>query len=229
MPARFKRNIWSGSYAPNVRLLGRAIALLIRLLEQTITIERIGWEHWAAARADTNGPGSTLFVIWHAEQVAAMMPLKERGVAAMASLSKDGDIVSATMECLGYRLVRGSSSRGGARSLLEMARLMQTESCDGAITVDGPRGPAHRAKPGAALLAQKTGVPIIALSASTSRGKRFASWDRFEVPLPFSHVLFILGKPFFIDPKCPLDEGTSLIEKQLSIVENTAAKRGMIC
>ncbi|MFZ2958298.1 MAG: lysophospholipid acyltransferase family protein [Candidatus Ozemobacteraceae bacterium] len=225
LPPRYSKTIRRDHYSPRVRLLGRAASFFIRTLEATLSFECEGLEHWSEARADERGPGSVLFVIWHARQIAATMVLKGRGIAAMTSQSKDGDIVSAAMENLGYRLVRGSSSRGGARSLLEMARLMKTEGCDGAITVDGPRGPIHRAKPGATLLAQRLGVPVLPIAALVSPVKQMASWDRFEVPYPFSRVVFQLGKPFFIAPTASIEEGTRLIEERIESVERAASER----
>jgi len=111
----------------------------------------------------------------------------ERRGAALASQSKDGEIIAAIIRCFGLRPIRGSSSRGGTRALVEMRRAL-AEGFDIAITPDGPRGPCYRVNPGVVKLAQSTGGLVLPLHIAYSRCWRLKSWDGFMIPKPFATV-----------------------------------------
>jgi hypothetical protein len=107
--------------------------------------------------------------------------------AALTSASKDGEILAAFLERFGIRPVRGSSSRGGARALVEMRRAVEDGYCMG-ITPDGPRGPRYRLNPGVVKLAQITGRAILPVRIGYSRYWQLKSWDAFMIPKPFAEV-----------------------------------------
>jgi lysophospholipid acyltransferase (LPLAT)-like uncharacterized protein len=112
---------------------------------------------------------------------------KGRLGATLISQSKDGEIIAAIVEKFGIRPIRGSSSRGGARSLVEMKRAID----DGyimAITPDGPRGPRYQLSPGVVKLAQITGGFILPIHVTYSSYWRLKSWDGFMIPKPFATV-----------------------------------------
>jgi lysophospholipid acyltransferase (LPLAT)-like uncharacterized protein len=114
--------------------------------------------------------------------------------AALTSASKDGEILAAFIECFGVGAVRGSSSRGGARALVEMKRRVEADSMM-AITPDGPRGPRYRLNPGLVKLAQITGGVIMPVRIEYSRYWELKSWDAFRIPRPFSKVTVVFDAP----------------------------------
>ena len=107
--------------------------------------------------------------------------------AALTSQSKDGDFIAASLECFGIRPIRGSSSRGGARSLVEMKRAIDDGYIMG-ITPDGPRGPRYSLSPGVVKLAQITGGFILPIHITYSRFWQLGRWDGFMIPKPFATV-----------------------------------------
>jgi lysophospholipid acyltransferase (LPLAT)-like uncharacterized protein len=138
-----------------------------------------------------DGPGS-LVLLWHNRLfpcIGAMMSCgrSERRLHALVSASRDGALLSEYLLAQGILPVRGSSSRRGAVATRELFRILASGD-HVAITVDGPRGPRYHAQPGAALLVQRTGVPLYFLGAECESCWELNSWDRFLVPRPFSRV-----------------------------------------
>src|SRR5262249_32311450 len=116
------------------------------------------------------------------------------GMAVMVSASKDGAFLAAILECFGVEPARGSSSRRGPQALLELTSWAE-RGYDLAITPDGPRGPRYVVQDGVMSLAQLTGLPIIPASYHSNWKLVIKSWDRFQIPLPFSLCNVTLGKP----------------------------------
>lgn len=147
---------------------------------------------------------SFILALWHDELFPAIFAPKRIGkfsLITMASQSSDGEFISSVLKRLGYEVARGSSSRGGLKALLHIAHAMQKKKICPAITVDGPRGPRHQVKEGIIFLAQRAGVPIIPMRCHASRKKIFLkSWDKFQLPLPFSKVEVVFGDPVCIPP-----------------------------
>jgi hypothetical protein len=125
---------------------------------------------------------------------------RDRPLQLLNSSSRDGLLMSSMCEALGMGSVLGSSSRGGASALREMAR-RGARGLDLAITVDGPRGPRGRVKPGIVALAALTGAPVIPVSASASPRRVLSTWDRTLLPWPGSKVMVRFGDPFQLDRK----------------------------
>ena len=129
-----------------------------------------------------------ILVHWHADDLAMLGPHRNRGYCTLVSLSKDGDLLAYAMEKIGYKIVRGSSSRGGARGFIQLIRAIKAGH-DAVITVDGPRGPKHKVKPGAAMLAYKTGAAIQPLGAIARPRYLFRkTWSGTYLPAPFAQV-----------------------------------------
>jgi len=118
-----------------------------------------------------------------------------QGNVTMASKSRDGEVIAAFLGFWGFRVVRGSSSRGGSAAMLEMIREMRDGAAGAALTTDGPRGPARRSKPGVAKVAEELGAAVFP-TGSSSRWPRFLdSWDNYLLPLPFSRGVCLFGEP----------------------------------
>src|SRR5690606_27078113 len=114
----------------------------------------------------------------------------------------DGEIIARVAEALGFRTVRGSTSRGAGRALLGMSRTVQSGG-DAAFTPDGPRGPARSFAPGALIVAQRAAAPVIPLAVAAERCWRLGSWDGFVVPKPFARIAIAYGDPEYLDFASP--------------------------
>jgi len=172
--------------APSRRVvwLARAGAVLLRLLGLTWRI-RVSHDHALRSCRTTKRP--LIFMLWHGQLLPLLYHHRGEGVAVMISEHADGEIIARIATSLGYRTVRGSTSRGAARALLAAARAV-TEGHDLAITPDGPRGPVKSIAPGLAVVAQRTGAPVIGVVATAPRAWRLKSWDSFMIPKPFARV-----------------------------------------
>jgi lysophospholipid acyltransferase (LPLAT)-like uncharacterized protein len=134
-----------------------------------------------------------LYTLWHGEMLPVLYQHRVP-TAVMISEHRDGEIIASIVKMFGASAFRGSSSRGGARALLEGVRLLRN-GIDVAITPDGPRGPLHSYAPGALLLAYRAGVSIVPIVAHVNRAWRLRSWDAFVIPKPFAHVTIVYGTP----------------------------------
>ena len=159
----------------------------------------IGPEYVAAAleRAPSFIP-----VYWHQHQLFCVKHLLEqRGgglkLGFLISPSVDGEIGAMIVRNLGGEVIRGSSSHTGARALRDYYQALAHEGVSPAITPDGPRGPPWKFKPGAVLLAQLSGRPMIPLSYAASSAWKI-KWDRFIIPKPFSRIVVAVGEPVYV-------------------------------
>lgn len=135
---------------------------------------------------------------WHGRLLMIpMLPCRMDPVHVLISGHGDGRLIAQVMDHIGVFTVEGSSSRGGARALIEMIRLIR-DGRNVAITPDGPRGPRMQASAGAIALAKKTGAPILPCTFSTRWGKNIKSWDRFLVPWPFTRGIYRMGEPIYV-------------------------------
>jgi lysophospholipid acyltransferase (LPLAT)-like uncharacterized protein len=140
-----------------------------------------------------------IYLIWHGRLLPASYANRGRGLATMISHHRDGDYIAGIVSRWGYRVVRGSSSRGGGAALRQVVRLLR-EGTSVAITPDGPRGPRQEMKLGPLLAAQLAGVPLIPSAAGVDRAWVFGGWDRFLVPKPFSTIRIGFGEPIRVPP-----------------------------
>jgi lysophospholipid acyltransferase (LPLAT)-like uncharacterized protein len=162
--------------------LGRA---LVRLLGATWRVRLDGEDLLARARASH---GAAVIALWHGELLPLVWYHRYRDIAALISTHADGEVIARIVESLGYRAIRGSTSRGGARALLEAVRELE-RGRDVAFTTDGPRGPRQVSAAGAGVAAARAGVVVVAVGAVVDRAWRLRSWDRFVVPRPFATII----------------------------------------
>ncbi len=143
---------------------------------------------------------AVILAFWHNE----LFPISGFGIkqnnnyVVMISESKDGELIARIVEHLGHTTARGSSSRGGLKALIQMVRSIQQEKRVGIFTVDGPRGPRHEVKKGIILAAQRADALIFPVRAFSRRKFVFKSWDRFEIPWPFSICRIRVGAPLWV-------------------------------
>lgn len=140
-----------------------------------------------------------IWVFWHRCVMPAAWKFRNRQIAVMTSRSYDGEYIARTIERLGFKAVRGSSSRGGAVALRGMHRELE-EGHSVAFTIDGPRGPRYVAKPGPVLLASKSQVPILGFYIALERPWVLDSWDHFMIPRPFSRAFVRSFAPISVPP-----------------------------
>lgn len=148
------------------------------------------------------GPGPMLFAMWHGDYFPIYQYARQSRLYVVVSRSPDGEILARVLAAAGYRTVRGSTSRGATRAMIDLARVVRG-GADAAVAVDGPKGPLHVAKSGIVLLAKLTGCPIVPLGAALSRYKQFASWDRFRLPIPPARALVTAGTPILVPADAP--------------------------
>jgi len=139
-----------------------------------------------------------IYSLWHGHLLPLLWHHRGSGVAILISEHRDGELIARAAQWLGYRLIRGSTTRGAERALLSLVRELKGGR-QVAITPDGPRGPARTFAPGALIAAQRSGAPILPVAASADRAWRLKSWDRFVIPKPFARVTVAYGAPTTVD------------------------------
>lgn len=133
-----------------------------------------------------------LYLFWHE---GILLPLHFRGgcnIAMLLSQHRDADFLSRIAGRFGFDTVRGSTQRGGARALRELAR--RGRSMHLTITPDGPRGPRRVCAAGPIYLASRLQMPIVCMGYAYHRPWRLSSWDRFALPKPFSQARAVVAE-----------------------------------
>jgi lysophospholipid acyltransferase (LPLAT)-like uncharacterized protein len=141
-----------------------------------------------------------VLAFWHGTQWPLLAWRRRRTTVVLVSLSRDGAMQARALALQGLRVVRGSSSRGGARGLAALVRTMKREAADAAFAVDGPRGPRGVVKSGAVVAARLAGAVIVPMGGAVRRGVVLRrAWDQFAIAWPFTRVDVVLGRP--VDPR----------------------------
>jgi len=184
------------------------VAGALRLLRRTLRIEYRNDERVLAL---TGKKLPIVFAFWHGEMLMALFTACDYArrqvgrYAALASLSEDGELLARTLQRFRFDAVRGSS-RHGARSGLKGLERYLANGGNVGVAVDGPLGPRHSAKMGVALLARNTGAPILPFTVQYERSWRLRSWDRTEIPRPFSRTVVTFHEPITVPPAADRDE-----------------------
>ena len=161
-------------------------------------------------RLRTTGQAA-VYAVWHGQMLPVFYRHRHHGVTLLISSHADGGYLAHAAARWGYRVLRGSSTRGGLEGLWEAVRTLRAGG-EIAVTPDGPRGPAFKAKRGAVLAARRARVPVVAVAARASRAWSLRSWDGFQIPKPFARIRIIYDAPLY--PGNGLDAG--LIEARLN-------------
>lgn len=150
--------------------------------------------HYLSETLDEHG--MAIVGIWHETALMAAAHHRGNNFHALTSYSFDGELAARLLACYGIESVRGSSSRGGSAGLHQLEKALPLVRVVG-LTMDGPRGPHREAKPGVAILAARTGAPIVPNAFVASRCWRLRTWDRFPVPKAFGTIVCAFGEPIF--------------------------------
>ncbi|HEY7497082.1 MAG TPA: lysophospholipid acyltransferase family protein [Vicinamibacterales bacterium] len=203
-------------------LIAAAASPLIGVLCRTLRWRIEGAEHYDAVIASGQQP---ILTLWHGRILPGLYYLRHRRIVVITSHNFDGEWIARIIRRFGFGTARGSSSRGGARALMQMRRDL-AEGRPVAFTVDGPRGPARVAQSGAAWLAGATAQPIVPFHIEADRHWTMSSWDRAQIPKPFSQVVVAIGEPITVtDTEAEaVEDARTKIERALESLEARARR-----
>ena len=194
---------------------------VITALGRSLTWKVEGLEH---LQFEGNGK-RPIMAFWHGRVLTATYYFRRRGIVVMISENFDGEWIARIIEQFGFRTSRGSTTRGGQRALLQLKREMDRGLPSG-FAVDGPRGPARQAQPGAIWLAKLTGNPVVPFHMEASRYWTLKSWDRTQIPKPFATVALAVGAPIEVPHEADeavLEAKRVEVEQSLLELERRAA------
>ena len=214
---------WRGSAAKRVqaKLIAMAGYRVVAALGSTLRWRTDGLEHLEAIERGGRQP---VMAFWHGRILAATYFFRRRGIVVITSENFDGEWIAGIIERFGYGTARGSTSRGARKALLQLTRDMAAGHAAG-FTVDGPRGPARIAQPGAVWLAKATGNPVLPFHLEADRYWSLHSWDRTQIPKPFATVALAVGEGFEVPPdadESAIEQGRRELEARLHALEKRA-------
>jgi lysophospholipid acyltransferase (LPLAT)-like uncharacterized protein len=218
MAASWRDSRWRRAQAAAIAAAGYP---LIATLGHTLRWRVAGLEHLEAIRAAGRQP---VMAFWHGRILPATFYFRRRGIVVITSENFDGEWIARIIERFGYGTARGSTSSGGRRAILQLVREMKAGHPAG-FTLDGPRGPARVAQPGAVWLAMATGNPLLPFHLEASACWTTRSWDRTQIPKPFSTVGVAVGEPFYVEPHASaeaLEAARLELERRLTVLEGQA-------
>jgi lysophospholipid acyltransferase (LPLAT)-like uncharacterized protein len=170
------------------------------------------------------GGRQPIMAFWHGRILPATIYFKNRGIVVITSENFDGEWIAGIIERFGYGTARGSTSRGGRRALVQLVRDMEAGRPAG-FTLDGPRGPARVAQPGAVWLSKATGNPVLPFHLEADHYWTVKSWDQTQVPKPFSTIALVVGQPFVVPADADdaeMEAARRHLEEQLRALESRA-------
>ncbi|MET0292228.1 MAG: lysophospholipid acyltransferase family protein [Steroidobacteraceae bacterium] len=183
-----------------------------------------GEEHFRAALASAP---SMLPCYWHQHELFCARWLLDRQseglkLGFLISPSVDGEVPAEIARRLGAAVIRGSSTRTGARALRDYYQLLVKDQVSPVITPDGPSGPRFKFKPGGIVLAQISGRPLLPMAFAASSAW-LVSWDKFVIPKPFSRIVIAIGEPVSIPRTLKVDDASALAPVQADLEQRLLA------
>jgi lysophospholipid acyltransferase (LPLAT)-like uncharacterized protein len=187
---------WQGSRLKRLQIAAIAGVgyPLINILGHTLRWRVEGLQHYDAVLTSGRQPVMTF---WHGRILPATFYFRRRGIVVITSENFDGEWIARIIERFGFGTARGSTTRGGSAALRQLVKDMRAGRPAG-FTIDGPRGPARVAQPGAVWLAKATGNPLLPFHLEASSFWSVRSWDRTQIPKPFSTVALVVGEPLAV-------------------------------
>ncbi|MBS1260930.1 MAG: hypothetical protein MAG453_00246 [Calditrichaeota bacterium] len=166
---------------------------LVGALARTVRVRRLDTHN---LEAGLRHRGRIMFALFHGRMFLPVWLHRRQGYVTLVSQSRDGELVARVVHAIGHHTLRGSSHRGGSAGLRAMVEAGKTRPL--AMMVDGPRGPRHEPKPGTIAIARLTGLPIVPIAGATFPNWELGSWDRFQLPKPFSRGVVAYGAPLIV-------------------------------
>lgn len=196
---------WWRSVRP--KLLPKLALLILRVLGPTLRIKVVGYDAY-----NDLGKG-IIFAGWHGKTLLPALLFRDKGVWTIISRSRDGEMQNQIFTSLGFKTIRGSTGRNGARAAAESIRVLKKGETM-AFTPDGPRGPSGVVQPGVIVMAKKSGAALVPVGVSAARRWHVPTWDSYMVPKPFSKCVLIFGDPLFVSKDAD-DEESEQARKKL--------------
>lgn len=198
------------------KFYGLLVYYVIMLIKLTLKIEIIGKENMSEEKP-------YVLALWHNKVVATVLALgfiKKR--AGLASPSADGELISVPLEKLGYKMIRGSSGKDSVKGLVQLIKAVKEGYTIG-TPLDGPKGPRFEAKQGMMYVAQKSGRPMVFMGAAYSKKWVLSkTWDKCQIPKPFSKVICVISEPFYLEKSIPVEDYKEIVEKKLNDINEVA-------
>jgi len=216
---------WRASRSKRVqaRLISAAGYPVAAALGSTYRWRAEGAEHYQHVVDSGRQP---IMAFWHGRILPATVYFKRRGIVVITSENFDGEWIAGIIERFGYGTARGSTSRGAVKALVQLKREMAAGK-PAAFTLDGPRGPAKVAQPGAIWLAKATGNPIVPFHIEADRYWTAGSWDHTQIPKPWATVAIAIGEPMRVAADADehaIENGRVTVEEQLHVLEARAQR-----
>ena len=180
-----------------IRIADLVFYLSIKLTGMMTRFDVEGIEHLEAIETAGRVP---IYTFWHDRIFLSTYFWQKRGIVVLTSKSFDGEYIARFIQRFGYGAIRGSSSRGGSKAIVEMIKAMR-RGLPMAFTVDGPRGPKYEVKAGPVFLAKKTSNPIMPFVIEPTSCWTTKSWDKMHIPKPFTRAVVVIGEPIYVDAK----------------------------
>ena len=200
------------------RIYGNILYYLIKIIFLTLDVKIIG------AEDEIDEKKGYVCGMWHNKLLISLLCLKAlKKKAGLASPSKDGELISVPLEKMGYKMVRGSSGKESVKSLVQVIKLVKNEGYSLGTPLDGPKGPRHEVKPGMIYAAQKSGKQLVLIGGAFSKKWIFnKTWDKFQLPKPFSKVVCIVGKPIDVPSDVDSKEYSEIVKEKMMELDRQA-------
>ncbi len=206
-------------------LFALLVVALFRIIDSTVNLHLVGYEHVSAILRSGR---QVLVVVWHGRGLLPIFFFQGMPLLVYSSHPRDGSfrgisrpvrrLTLASLQHLGYRVFDASTFPSEPRGVIRFLQLLE-HGRGGVIAADGPSGPMLRAKPGAVFMAKKTGVDLLPVGAAIRDAIAMDSWDRFEIPRPFTRAALIIGEPIDVPPDLN-DAGLERLSRHLEVVLN---------
>jgi len=200
-----------------VWIIPRLIKLVYLFLVNSIRWQIIGKQF------NPDDPQRNLYTFWHARML--MIPRLSIDIwhgYMLISAHRDGGFIADSMHLLGIETVRGSTTRGGARAMLQMLRAVKDENRHLALTPDGPKGPREVVQKGTVQLAIKAGLPVVPVCYATKRHWRIHSWDLFYLPQPFTRGVFVMGDAVKVSADDDMEDALKRVQQGMDETQKRA-------
>ena len=198
-------------------LIPRLFYLLLTLTNRTINLKVVGRDNIKDIKEDD----PLLYTFWHGFMWVPVYLFRNRDYIVLSSLSQDGEYMTRVLQRLGWQVIRGSSSRGGSRAVLKLYKQL-LKGATTVLTPDGPTGPIYKVKPGIIYLQEKSGGYIVPLGIAIDRKIKASSWDRLEIPLPWTKAVLKVGKPVKLAEDKSIEERCELLEEKINLTHREA-------